>query len=191
MHITQNILHACLFLHTYRPTSQEWASMQWDGGEGRRGRMGAPQNNVAVFFPTQSLHFCLSSTMIAIQPLILALWVCLMCETQLVWWHVRVHPPSAVVCIQSDLCKKQGNLHMVFYKLLLTSAYLESRPRAVVSNPRDHTTRLVEEALTIRSTTNDCIEQGYWPFCVLGMIVWVALMTLAILYYMHLCLEFY
>jgi len=25
---------------------------------------------------------------------------------------------------------------------------------AVVSNPRDHTTRLVEEALTIRSTTN-------------------------------------
>ena len=25
---------------------------------------------------------------------------------------------------------------------------------AVVSNPRDHTTRLVEEALTVRSTTN-------------------------------------
>jgi len=149
----------------------------------------SPGNNVAVFFPTQSLHFCLSSTMIAIQPLILALWVCLMCETQLVWWHVRVHPASAVVCVQSDLCKKLGNLHMVFYKLLLTSAYLESRLRAVVSNPRDHTTRLVEEALTIRprSTTNvlnrdtGFLPSGYDGLC------WVALTIFA--YCSYSCLE--
>jgi len=47
--------------------------MQWDGGEGRRGRMGALQNNVAVFFPTHSLHCCLSSAMIVIPPLTVAL----------------------------------------------------------------------------------------------------------------------
>jgi len=33
-----------------------------------------------------------------------------------------------IVCIQSDLCKTLGNLHSVFYKLLLTSAYRESCP---------------------------------------------------------------
>jgi len=43
----------------------------------------------------------------------------------------------------------------------------------VVSNPRDHTIRLVEEALIIRSTTN--VLPGILAFCVLGMMVCVEL----------------
>lgn len=84
-HSSPPIPQPSLLAHAHRLTNQACAipttcfsrsaGIQKDGGEGVGGRMGAPQNNVKVFFPPHYLQCRSSSSVTVMSLLTLALWV--------------------------------------------------------------------------------------------------------------------